>query len=109
MIVVDVNVLAYLWIPGELTDLAEQALARDAQWATSILWRSEFRNILAGYLRRGSIGPAAARCCLEGAESQLSGCEYVLSPDWPVPCGNSRAPGKGALAAKTNPQPRLSS
>ena len=78
MIVVDVNVLAYLWIPGELTDLAEQALARDAQWATSILWRSEFRNILAGYLRRGSIGPAAARCCLEGADSQLSGCEYVL-------------------------------
>ena len=78
MIVVDVNVLAYLWIPGEWTDLAVQALARDAQWATSILWRSEFRNILAGYLRRGSIGPAAAQRCLEGVESQLSGCEYVL-------------------------------
>ena len=78
MIVVDVNVLAYLWIPGEWTDLAERALARDAQWATSILWRSEFRNILAGYLRRGSIAPAIAQRCLEGAEAQLSGREYVL-------------------------------
>ncbi len=26
MIVVDVNTLAYLWIPGEMTELAEKAL-----------------------------------------------------------------------------------
>ena len=55
MIVVDVNTVAYLWIPGELTALAEQVLARDPHWVSSVLWRSEFRNILAGYFRQGSL------------------------------------------------------
>ena len=78
MIVVDVNTLAYLWIPGELTAFAEKALARDPQWVSSILWRSEFRNILAGYLRRGDLDRAAVDRCLSGAESQLAGCEYLI-------------------------------
>lgn len=78
MIVVDVNVLAYLWIPGELTSLAERALARDAHWVSSILWRSEFRNILAGYVRRGALDPGAVDRCLSGAESQLAGFEYLI-------------------------------
>lgn len=78
MIVVDVNVLAYLWLPGELTDLAERALVRDPHWVSPILWRSEFRNVLAGYLRRGSLDPAAAQRALDGAESQMSGHEYFV-------------------------------
>ena len=78
MIVVDVNTLAYLWIPGELTDLAERALARDPHWASSILWRSEFRSILAGYLRRGTLEQTAVARCLSGAESQLAGHEYLI-------------------------------
>ncbi len=78
MIVVDVNTLAYLWIPGEMTALAEKALARDPHWVSSILWRSEFRNILAGYLRRGDLNRAAIDRCLSGAESQLAGHEYLI-------------------------------
>ena len=78
MIVVDVNVLAYLWIPGEMTALAEGALARDPHWVSSILWRSEFRNLLAGYLRRGDLDQAAVDRCLSGAESQLAGYEYLV-------------------------------
>jgi predicted nucleic acid-binding protein len=78
MIVVDVNVLAYLWIPGEMTTLAEGALARDPHWVSSILWRSEFRNILAGYLRRGDLDGAAVDRCIHGAESQLAGYEYLI-------------------------------
>jgi predicted nucleic acid-binding protein len=78
MIVVDVNTLAYLWIPGEMTALAEEALARDPHWVSSILWRSEFRNILAGYLRRGDLDRAAVDRCLSGAESQLAGYEYLI-------------------------------
>ena len=76
MIVVDVNTLAYLWIPGDMTPLAEKALARDPHWVSAFLWRSEFRNILAGYLRRGDLDRAAVRRCLNGAESQLAGHEY---------------------------------
>jgi predicted nucleic acid-binding protein len=78
MIVVDVNTVAYLWIPGEMTDLAERALAKDPHWVSSILWRSEFRNVLAGYLRRGDLDVRAVSRCLEGAESQLAGHEYLV-------------------------------
>ena len=78
MIVVDVNTIAYLWIPGEMTRLAERALERDPHWVSSALWRSELRNILAGYLRRGDLDPGAAERCLNGAESQLVGCEYLV-------------------------------
>jgi predicted nucleic acid-binding protein len=55
MIVVDSNVLAYLYLPGEYTSAAEALLERDPDWASPILWRSEFRNILAGYVRRKDI------------------------------------------------------
>lgn len=78
MIVVDVNTIAYLWVPGELTGPAEKALKRDPHWVTSVLWRSEFRNILAGYIRRGDLDRKAADRCLTGAEAQLAGYEYLL-------------------------------
>ncbi len=78
MIVVDVNTIAYLWIPGEMTRLAERALAIDPHWVTSILWRSEFRNILAGYLRRGNLDTSSATRCLGGAETQLAAYEYLI-------------------------------
>jgi predicted nucleic acid-binding protein len=78
MIVVDVNTIAYLWIPGERTEQADKALAKDPHWVTSILWRSEFRNLLAGYLRRGDIDENAMDRCLVGAESQLAGYEYLI-------------------------------
>jgi hypothetical protein len=52
MIVVDSSVIAYLYLPGEHTAAAEALLEQGADWAAPILWRSEFRNILAGYMRR---------------------------------------------------------
>ena len=55
MIVVDTNILAYLYLPGEHTTAAEALLQRDPDWAAPVLWRSEFRNILAGYLRRKTL------------------------------------------------------
>jgi predicted nucleic acid-binding protein len=78
MIVVDVNTPAYLRIPGEMTTLAEGVLARDPHWVSPILWRSEFRNILAGYMRRGNLDRAAVDRCIHGAESQLTGYEYLI-------------------------------
>ncbi len=71
MIVVDVNIIAYFWIPGELTELAEKALQKDPDWVAPQLWRSEFRNILARYLRRDLISAEKILRCLNGAESQI--------------------------------------
>ncbi|NQU40919.1 MAG: type II toxin-antitoxin system VapC family toxin [Lentisphaerae bacterium] len=78
MIVVDVNTIAYLWIPGEMSDYAERVLARDPHWVSPILWRSEFRNILAGYIRRGALNEDAANRCLNAAEAQMTGHEYMI-------------------------------
>jgi predicted nucleic acid-binding protein len=52
MIVVDTNIIAYLYLTSERSRQAEQALRKDPQWATPLLWRSEFRSVLALYLRR---------------------------------------------------------
>ena len=76
MIVVDTNILAYLYLPCELTARAEALLTDDANWVAPVLWRSEFRNILAGYIRRGSISFEHAYSLQREAESLLSGSEY---------------------------------
>ena len=78
MIVVDSNVIAHLYLPGEYTSAAEALLVRDPDWAAPILWRSEFRNILAGYLRRKAITFEQANSLQSEAESLLAGAEYEL-------------------------------
>ena len=78
MIVVDTNVLAYLYLPGEYTAAAETLLEQDSDWAAPILWRSEFRNILAGYLRRKAITFEQANSLQREAESLLEGAEFEV-------------------------------
>ena len=78
MIVVDTNVLAYLYLPGEYTAAAETLLEQDPDWAAPILWRSEFRNILAGYLRRKAITFEQANSLQKEAESLLDGAEFEV-------------------------------
>jgi predicted nucleic acid-binding protein len=76
--VVDSNVLAYLYLPGDHTPNAEALLKRDPEWAAPVLWRSEFRNILAGYIRRKTLNFDQASQIQNEAESLLSGCEFEV-------------------------------
>ena len=78
MIVVDSNVLAYLYLPGEYTAAAEALLEDDSDWAAPILWRSEFRNILAGYMRRKAITIEQAKSLQRETESLLEGAEFEV-------------------------------
>ena len=78
MIVVDTNVLAYLWLPGQRTAAAEQLLKDDSDWNAPLLWRSEFRNVLAGCMRRGDLGLETAFQIVEGAEGQMRGREFSV-------------------------------
>jgi predicted nucleic acid-binding protein len=78
MIVVDSNVVAYLYLPGDYTERAEALLEHDADWAAPLLWRSEFRNILAGYMRRKTLTFEAARDLQLEAESLLAGAEHEV-------------------------------
>ena len=76
MIVVDTNVVAYLYLPGIHTAKAEALLERDADWAAPLLWRSEFRNILTGYMRRKDLTFEQARRLQSEAENLLAGGEH---------------------------------
>ena len=78
MIVVDTNVLAYLYLPGERTADAEALLERDPEWVAPVLWRSEFRNILAGYMRRKTLTFDQACSLQREAESLLMGLEFEV-------------------------------
>jgi len=78
VIVVDSNILAYLYLPGEYSANAEALLQRDPEWAAPLLWRSEFRNILAGYLRRGTLTFEQVSALQEEAEALLEGAEFAV-------------------------------
>jgi predicted nucleic acid-binding protein len=52
MIVVDSNIIIYVHVHSEKTALALQVLQKDPYWVAPPLWESEFRNVLAGYIRR---------------------------------------------------------
>lgn len=78
MIVVDTNIVAYLYLPGEYTQRAENLLKREPDWAAPLLWRSELRNILAGYLRRKTLTFEQARAIQAEAEQLLAGNEHEV-------------------------------
>lgn len=81
MIVVDTNILAYLYLPGEQTAKAEKLLAREPEWVAPVLWRSEFRNVLAGYLRRELLTLDQARALQAEADSLMAGGEHDVDSD----------------------------
>lgn len=76
MIVVDPNVLAYLYLPGQYTEAAEGLFQRDSDWHAPILWRSEYRNILTGYMGRGSLTLEQAWAIQREVEGLLDGAEH---------------------------------
>jgi predicted nucleic acid-binding protein len=78
VIVVDTNVVAYLWIPGEGTPSAEAVLTRDSDWNAPLLWRSELRKVLALYLRKGLLELPAALEVMSRAEEQLTSHEFTV-------------------------------
>ena len=78
MIAVDTNVIACLFLRGEAAARAEDWLRRDRDWVAPPLWRSEFRNILAGCMRRKQLGFDAAREIQREAEALLLGNEHEV-------------------------------
>lgn len=79
MIVVDTNVVASLYLPNECTALAEELLRKEPDWVAPVLWKSEFRNVLALYLRKGLLDFDRAYAIQMEAEKLLSGKEYDVA------------------------------
>lgn len=81
MIVADTNLIAYLHLSGTRTDAAEAVLRADPDWHAPLLWRSEFRNVLALHVReRGWDVSSAARICREAEETMEGGEHLIPSP-----------------------------
>ncbi len=68
MIVVDTNVILYLFLPGERTQQAKEVFRKDPVWVAPILWKSEFRNILSLYLRKKLLTLNQAKQLIDEAE-----------------------------------------
>lgn len=78
MIVVDTNVITYLAMPSPYTEIAEQLLLQEPEWIVPSLWRSEFRNVLALYMRKSLIRFEEALSIQEEMESFLQNEEYDI-------------------------------
>ena len=76
MIVVDTNVIAALYLPGDHTMRAETLLQQDPHWIAPTLWRSELRSVLALYMRKQLLTFDQAYSIQTEAESLLAGREY---------------------------------
>lgn len=81
MIVVDTNVLAYRWLPGPRNPDADTLVRIDAEWAAPLLWRSELRNVLAGYIRSGQLSLVDAEQSMHHAAASLLGGEHAVADD----------------------------
>jgi predicted nucleic acid-binding protein len=53
MIAVDTNILVHLWLPTDKTTLSENVFTIDRNWIAPFFWRSEFRNVVGQYIKRG--------------------------------------------------------
>ena len=79
MIVVDTNVIASLWVPNDMDELAYKILGKDADWIAPLLWRSEFRNVLAIYLRADILEFSTALQATEEAEQLMRSKEFEVN------------------------------
>ena len=60
MIVADSNLVVYLALREDRATAARAVRVRDAEWMAPPLWASEFRNVLATYVRAGRLAPVEA-------------------------------------------------
>ena len=80
MIVVDTNVLAYLFLPGDKTEEVKGLLEAQPEWAAPVLWRSELMNVLCTYMRTRAL---ALSQCLEAfdlADELMGRNTFATSP-----------------------------
>ena len=81
MIVVDTNIIAYLYLNNDQSAAVEELLAADPHWIAPLLWRSEMRNILALYLRQQILTLDLAKNIQAKAEALLHQREFTVDSE----------------------------
>jgi predicted nucleic acid-binding protein len=79
MIVADTNIISYLLLPTSYSNSVDDLYKQDSNWAAPTLWKSEFRNVLALYLRKRIITLEKALQLQETAESIMVNSEFDVS------------------------------
>ena len=78
MIVVDTNIISYLYISGEKSQQVEKLLSVDSHWCAPVLWRSEFRSVLSQYLRKNILSVDDVLLIMDQAEKLVAENEYEI-------------------------------
>jgi predicted nucleic acid-binding protein len=79
MIVVDTSIIASLWVPNDMEELAYEVLRKDPDWVAPLLWRSELRNILALYLRKNILELSTISLLMQEAEQLMESHAYEVN------------------------------
>ena len=79
MICVDTNIICYRYMASPFSAAADAAWAKDSDWIVPILWRSEFRNALAGSIRQRALSVEEASAIANLAETMLDRKEFTVS------------------------------
>ncbi len=77
MIVVDTNILLYLTIPTVHSASVHLAWKKDPEWASPLLWRSEFKNAVIVLVRNGVVSSEYAQKALTRATEVIDIHEYL--------------------------------
>ena len=79
MIVADNSLLVYFWLPERICGTGGSGEGPGSKSGRApILWRSEFRNVLAGYLRRKTLTEAEANAAYLNVQKDLGANEYSV-------------------------------
>lgn len=81
MIVVDTNIIAYLFIRGIHSSTVDKLLASESRWIAPRLWLDEFLNVLATQERTGQIDSIVSNEMLQDACALMDGCSYDIPAD----------------------------
>jgi len=79
LIVVDTNIISYLYLPTIYSERANLIFLNDLNWCAPKIWRSEFRNVLAQYLRKGLMNINEAFIFQEESEKMMEGNEFHIT------------------------------
>jgi predicted nucleic acid-binding protein len=80
VIVADVNLVAHLFIEGEMTGIVQRMRETDPEWIVPPLWRIEFQSVLWKWIRHGGMSVDDAGPVWERALAALAPLER--QPPW---------------------------
>ena len=81
MIVVDMSIIASLWVPNDMEELVYEVLRKDLDWTAPLLWRSELWNELVLYLRKNILELSTVLQSVQQSSFSSYDCEFVALAD----------------------------